>query len=135
MIYTGTKNGTDYGFYLEKDRLSDVVELTDAEHMALMDGQSEGKRIVFHADAKPTLEDPPEPTEAELAEQARNKRDGLISAIEWRVQRYQQQIELNVETNDSAEWYTAALTYIQALRDVPEQDGFPSAIIWPEIPE
>ena len=70
MIYAGTKDGKSYGFYLEKDGLlDDYVELTNEEHMALMDGQAEGKCIVFHSGEKPTLEAPPPPTEAEKAQQ------------------------------------------------------------------
>lgn len=70
MIYAGTKDGKSYGFYLEKDGLlDDYVELTNEEHMALMDGQAEGKCIVFHPGEKPTLEDPLPPTEAEKAQQ------------------------------------------------------------------
>ena len=40
MIYVGTKDGKTYGFYLEKDGLQNVVELTGNEHMALMDAQA-----------------------------------------------------------------------------------------------
>lgn len=69
MIYAGTKDGEHYGFYLEKGGLSDYVELTRDEHMALMDGQASGKVITFHKGAKPTLEAPPPPTEAEKARQ------------------------------------------------------------------
>ena len=59
MIFAGTKDGKTYGFYLENEGLKSSVELTDDEHMALMDGQAEGKEIVFHEGAKPTLQDPP----------------------------------------------------------------------------
>lgn len=135
MVYAGTKDGTTYGFYLDSDGLQNVFELTDEEHMALLDGQAAGKVITFHADEAPTLEDPPDPTTDELAEQARAKRDGLIEDIMWRVERYEAQVALGVTTTDTEAQYKSVLQYIQDLRDVPEQSGFPSTIVWPTIPD
>lgn len=66
-IFAGTQDGTNWGFYLEPKGLVKYFELTNEEHIALMDGQGEGKVIVFHEDKKPTLEDPPPPTEEEVA--------------------------------------------------------------------
>ena len=68
-MLAGTKDGESWGFYFDdqKDSLKKYFELTRDEHMALMDGQSTGKVITFHDDKKPTLEDPPPPTEAEKA--------------------------------------------------------------------
>ena len=68
-MLAGTKDGENWGFYFDdqKDSLKKYFELTREEHMALMDGQSTGKVITFHDDGKPTLEDPPPPTEAEKA--------------------------------------------------------------------
>ena len=142
-IFAGTLDGENYGFYLpdavldEKGnvRLLDFVILTNKEHMELMDGQGTGKVITFHKGAKPTLEDPPRPGEEQIAEQIRRKRDSLIDKVEWRIQRYQQQIALGVETNDSQEYYGKLLAYVQALRDVPKQSGFPSDVVFPELPE
>jgi len=142
-IFAGTLDGENYGFYLpdavldEKGnvRLLDFVILTNKEHMELMDGQGTGKVITFHKGAKPTLEDPPPPGEEQIAEQIRRKRDSLIDKVEWRIQRYQQQIALGVETNDSQEYYGKLLAYVQALRDVPKQSGFPSDVVFPELPE
>lgn len=142
-IFVGTMDGENYGFYLpdavldEKGnvKLLDFVIITNKEHMELMDGQGTGKVITFHKGAKPTLEDPPPPGEDQIAEQVRRKRDSLIDKVEWRIQRYQQQIALGVETNDSQEYYGKLLAYVQALRDVPKQSGFPSDVVFPELPE
>ena len=65
MIYAGTRNGKDYGFYLESDNLQNYVEITEEEHRKLLDGQSEGKQIKFYKDKKPTLEEPPKEVKAE----------------------------------------------------------------------
>lgn len=44
----------------------DAVEITTAEHAALLDWQSQGKRIVADVDGRPLLADPPAPTLDEL---------------------------------------------------------------------
>ena len=135
MIYVGTKDGKDYGFYLEKEGLKNYVELTDEERMALMDAQAEGKVIVFHEGEKPTLQAPPPPSDDDLAKEARQKRDALIAAIQWRIERYEQQKTLGVKTADTEEWYRSALAYVQHLRDIPEQLGFPKEILWQDEPK
>ena len=77
---------------------------------------------------------PPEPTDEQKASEARAERDRRIDAIRWRIERYQTQEAAGLETTDTAEQYKAILIYVQALRDVPEQAGFPEAIEWPEEP-
>lgn len=77
---------------------------------------------------------PPEPTDEQKAAEARAERDRRINAIRWRIERYQTQAAAGLETTDTAEHYKAILLYVQALRDIPEQAGFPDAIEWPEEP-
>ena len=134
MIFAGTKDGKTYGFYLENKGLKSSVELTDDEHMALMDAQAEGKVIVFHEGAKPTLQAPPPPSDDDLAKEARQKRDARINAIQWRIERYEQQKTLGIKTDDTDDWYKAALAYVQGLRDMPKQKGFPKEIVWQDAP-
>ena len=76
----------------------------------------------------------PEKTKDEKAAEARAERDRRIEAIRWRIERYQTQAAAGLETTDTAEHYKAILLYVQALRDVPAQAGFPDAIEWPEEP-
>ena len=76
---------------------------------------------------------PEKPTEQKAAE-ARAERDRRIDAIRWRIERYQTQAAAGMETTDTAEQYKEILIYVQALRDVPAQAGFPDAIEWPEEP-
>ena len=76
---------------------------------------------------------PEKPTEEKAAE-ARAERNRRIDAIQWRIERYQTQEAVGIETTDTVEQYKALLLYVQALRDVPEQTGFPDAIIWPTEP-
>jgi len=62
----------------------------------------------------------------QLTENARAKRDRLLAQTDWVVTRA-------TETSEPvpAEW----ATYRQALRDVPQQSGFPENIDWPVHPE
>lgn len=59
------------------------------------------------------------------ASEARQQRDGMLSASDW------------TQSPDSpltATQKTAWATYRQALRDVPAQAGFPDTIDWPVAP-
>lgn len=64
----------------------------------------------------------PAPTTEQLSENARAKRDTLLSACDW------------TQTNDAPVNKEAWATYRQALRDIPEQAGFPETINWPTPP-
>jgi hypothetical protein len=73
--------------------------------------------------------------DAELAIAVKTDRTKRIESIAWRRDRYRDQLDAGVATTDTAETYAAILTYIQALRDVPAQVGFPTSVAWPqEVP-
>lgn len=63
------------------------------------------------------------PTEEFIAEQARAKRNSLLSASDWT-----QLPDVPQATKDL--W----VAYRQALRDVTSQAGFPASIAWPTPP-
>lgn len=65
-------------------------------------------------------------TDEDRAEAARKKRDQLLSDTDYL---------LMPDYPLEAPELEAVKTYRHALRDVPEQAGFPSAIEWPERPE
>lgn len=71
----------------------------------------------------------------QLSAEKRAERDRRIDAVRWRIERYQTQKAADLPTTDTAEQYQALLIYVQALRDVPEQAGFPNIIEWPVIEE
>lgn len=77
----------------------------------------------------------PEKSIEQKSSEVRAERDRRIDAARWRIERYQTQLAAGLETTDTAEQYQAVLMYIQDLRDVPEQEGFPDNIRWPEIGE
>jgi len=59
----------------------------------------------------------PEPTEEEQKEKIKNLCSAYINGISWRIERYNTQKELGIETSDTAETYLKILEYMQYLRD------------------
>lgn len=59
------------------------------------------------------------------AEEARAKRDKLLADTDWT-----QVLDAPIDSATRE----AYRVYRQALRDIPEQDGFPETITWPELP-
>lgn len=55
----------------------------------------------------------------------RELRDSLITSIDWRIQRYQEQAEMDYPTTDDVLTYKGMLFYKQYLRNIPESIGFP----------
>ena len=60
--------------------------------------------------------------------QAKGERDSLISQVEWRRTRHQDEVTLGMEPTEPL---LPILEYIQALREVPQQEGFPVNVVWP----
>lgn len=62
------------------------------------------------------------PDLAALAAEVRLKRNELLSSSDW------------TQVSDAPVNQAAWATYRQALRDIPQQAGFPSNVVWPEKP-
>lgn len=73
----------------------------------------------------------PEPTAEQLADTARAERDQLIESVRWRIERHSDELALGSEPTEPLE---PLLQYTQALRDVPQQAGFPESVEWPQCP-
>lgn len=58
-------------------------------------------------------------------DEVRSKRDKLLADTDWT-----QVLDAPID----AATREAYRVYRQALRDIPEQEGFPDTIIWPELP-
>ena len=76
------------------------------------------QRYAYNGDV--TVEDIPM-----TEEEARAQRDKLLADTDWT-----QVLDAPID----AETREAYRVYRQALRDIPEQEGFPAAITWPELP-
>ena len=74
----------------------------------------------------------PVPTTEQLAVTARAERDRLIESVRWRIERHSDELALGSEPTEQLE---PLLQYTQALRDVPQQAGFPGDIDWPVNPQ
>jgi hypothetical protein len=59
---------------------------------------------------------------AKQADEARTQRDRLLAASDW--------TQVADAPVDQAAW----ATYRQALRDIPQQSGFPENVVWPVDP-
>ena len=73
----------------------------------------------------------PVPTSEQLAATARAERDRLIESVRWRIERHSDELALGSEPTEPLE---PLLQYVQALRDMPQQSGFPGDIDWPVNP-
>ena len=83
---------------------------------------------------RPRPEETPAETPEAIAPDPRLERDARIEAVRWLIDRHRDERELGLTTTLTAEDYRLVLDYVQALRDVPEQAGFPDAIDWPVLP-
>lgn len=67
----------------------------------------------------------------QLSDSVRSERNRRIEAIQWRRDRHRDEVELGLTLTEPL---APILAYIQALRDIPEQPGFPDNIEWPIEP-
>ena len=91
--------------------------------------QKEGYREKRGEDLSWSVEKIPEKTEeeklAEAEEQVRSKRDSMISDTDYLLMN-----DYPISEEDLA----VVKAYRTALRDVPQQEGFPYEVVWPEVP-
>ena len=111
-INRGTEDAPD----IEQIFLEKIISCPDdavfSENLAIAKGEAYNGEY--------TIEDIPM-----TAEEARAKRDKLLSDTDWT-----QTLDAPIDEDTKA----AYRAYRQALRDIPEQEGFPLDIIWPELP-
>lgn len=75
-----------------------------------------------------------EPTLEEKVEIERYKRNQLLNEVDTLLLKYTEQVELGI-VSENKNYYTALLQYKQALRDIPEQAGFPEEVKYPTLPK
>lgn len=101
-----------------------VIEESTAEKPIVKYREVNGQ-IEQYAEATP-VPSVPEPTEEQQEMQVRAARNSLLDLCDWT-----QLPDAPLTEEQKQEW----AEYRQALRDVPEQTGFPDAVIWPSAPE
>lgn len=69
--------------------------------------------------------------DAEFAKSARDSRDKLLAECDWVVTKA---VEQNAQDSLGIQIPVVWLNYRQALRDLPQQAGFPTTINWPVKP-
>ena len=105
----------DHGEVEYNDRNEEIADFSPFNQI-LLDRDVEIDRIVEEAIKE-------EPSEDEVV---RGERDLLLENTDWIILRY-----LDQGDEVPSEWKE----YRQALRDIPEQEGFPGSVDWPVIPE
>jgi hypothetical protein len=111
----------------------EAVEISDETWMALHNGQRDGKLMALAEDGTPDLRPLPPPPDDVMAANERARRNARLTATDWVVARQEEHILLGT-AEENAERFKAFATFRQALRDVPQQPGFPHNIEWPAEP-
>ena len=122
------------GFYMEglhKAIPEDAVAITDDEHRALLTEQENGKRIVGDASGKPVAIEHVATTEQKAA-WLRRQRNAALAATDGVVARHRDQVESFSPPSLTHVQYSALQHYRQALRDLPQQHGFPDIDLPPK---
>ena len=108
---------------IENGIVTNTIEVESLDFMPnLISGETGGIGWLYDG-ANLTPPPTPQKTTDELKAEVRAQRDRLLTASDWT-----QVIDAPV---DQAAW----ATYRQALRDIPQQEGFPQTVVWPTQPE
>lgn len=111
-----------------KDKNTGEVYAYDQEQI---DGGWVKEGLVQMTDEEVSNHLAPKPlTTGQLAAQVRAERDAKIEAMRWRIERAKDEEILGIPLTEPLE---PLLQYVQALRDVPQQAGFPEKVEWPEL--
>ena len=105
----------DHGEVEYNDRNEEITDFSPFNQLLL------DRDAVIDSIVEEAIEE--EPSEDEVV---RDKRNRLLKDTDWIILRY-----LDQGDEVPLEWKE----YRQALRDVPEQGGFPGSVDWPIIPE
>lgn len=120
------------GYKIENDTL---VEMSfDERIIAGIDNLPSNMKIVDNKLVEKTEEEKlVDMTTEERSTYHRQKRDMLLNGVLWKVERHSQEERLGINTTLSEEEYINLLTYIQNLRNLPQQAGFPDKVMYPKL--
>ena len=128
------------GGVISQSPIEGGIEISVEQYQEALAGITQGHEVIindgFAVIPKPEPEKtepaPDEPPTAEqLADTVRAERDRLIESVRWRIERHNDELALGIEPTEALE---PLLQCVQALRDVPQQTGFPEAVEWPQYP-
>ena len=96
------------------------------EAMVKICNEGQELTIVDHRPDYFSLEKIPEPTAEELGNRVKSIRNQYMSDTLNRLDRYERQSAINIDTTDSKDTYLNLLNYLEYLRDVPQSADFPN---------
>ncbi|MGH8816440.1 MAG: phage tail assembly chaperone, partial [Achromobacter pestifer] len=102
----------------------DALEISPERHLELLEALSSGQTIKLDEDGHLVTADATL-TEAQQLASMRLLRDSRLDATDWMIVRHRDETDIGRATTLAVDQFTALLAYRQALRDLPEQDGFP----------
>lgn len=122
------------------EQFSGAIEITPDQYTQALDGMCTGLvvsidggfKVIPVPPEKPAT--PPESTLEELAAQAREKRDNLLSVAAIRIAPLQDAVDLGKANAAKKALLTKWKEYRVDLDDVPAQSGYPRSIQWPIEP-
>ncbi len=115
------------------DLPDEIIPISAEDHARILDELSTGRTLSADDAGRPITVEPPPPSAEALAALARRRRDAEIAQVRWLIERHRDEQALQIATTLTPEDYRLVQEHVQALRDVPEQDGFPQAIDWPVL--
>ena len=110
------------------------VKLDDDYHKEIVHAINIDRKSVSIVDGKIVITDRI-PTDEQLARNARRERDKRLASALAVLDRHEKQARYGLPTTLTEAQAVEVAVYAQALRDVPEQAGFPRRIEWPEMPD
>ncbi|WP_320728628.1 tail fiber assembly protein [Enterobacter ludwigii] len=110
----------------------DAIKISEGLYRKLMEGQSAGKVIVATKTGRPSLAEPPAPTEAELISQAESVKTELLATASAAIAPLQDAEELEIATAEESEALKSWKKYRVMLNRVDTSKA--PDIEWPEIP-
>ena len=139
IYYSAHENGFFLAYDFDECRKSelglpdDLVEVSNTEHAALMDGQDSGKMIASDAEGRPVLIERPAPTSEQLIEIANTEKEQRLNAANAAIAPLQDAVDLDIATDEEITQLAAWKKYRVMLNRVDTSTA--PDIEWPEGPD
>ena len=104
---------------------SDAVEVSQEQMSEIVGAIQAGKIVSIDEDGGLHFQGKPGRGATFMAEQIRRRRTGLLIGSDWT-----QLQDVALSSAEKESW----ADYRQQLRDITDQSGFPSSVVWPEPP-